>query len=157
MTRVDYFNDPGAPRPNSMVPSVCAVIHDDAGAVLMVHRTDNGLWALPGGAIDIGESAAEAVVREVAEETGLETKVDRLTGIYTDPRHVIAYDDGEVRQQFSLCFAATLVGGDIRTSTETSEVRFIPEVELDEYDVHPSMRLRIAHHDRGQSSPAYIG
>jgi ADP-ribose pyrophosphatase YjhB (NUDIX family) len=157
VSRVDYFNDPDAPGANCIVPSVCAVISDDTGAILMVHRTDNDLWALPGGGIDIGESAAEAVVREVIEETGLRTKADRLTGIYTNPRHVIAYDDGEVRQQFALCFAATVLGGELHTSSETSEVRFIPEVELDQYDVHPSTRLRIAHRDLGQSSPAHIG
>ena len=157
VSRIDYFNDPSAPAANSIVPSVCAVIHDEVGAILMVHRTDNGLWALPGGGIDIGESAAEAVVREVLEETGVLTRVERITGVYTDPRHVIAYDDGEVRQQFSLCFAASILGGELHTSPETFEVRFIPQVDLDQYDVHPSMRLRIKHQQLGQTSPAYVG
>ena len=72
----------------------------------MIQRTDNDLWAVPGGAQEVGETSTEAVVREVHEETGLEVEVTGLIGIYSDPRHVIAYDDGEVRQEFSLSASA---------------------------------------------------
>jgi 8-oxo-dGTP pyrophosphatase MutT (NUDIX family) len=53
----------------------------------------------------------EAARREVREETGIEVEITGLSGIYSDPRHVIAYDNGEVRQEFSLCFHAKPVGG----------------------------------------------
>ena len=69
MARVDYFNDPAAPAANSIVPSVTAVVRNDAGELLLVHKTDNNLWALPGGGVDPGESVSMAVVREVKEET----------------------------------------------------------------------------------------
>ena len=49
MARIDYFNDPDAPAANSIVPSVTAVIRNDLGELLLVHKTDNDLWALPGG------------------------------------------------------------------------------------------------------------
>ena len=62
-----------------------------------------------------------------------------------NPRHVIAYDDGEVRQQFSLCFRTQLLGGTIATSSETSEVEFVPVEKLDDLNIHESMRLRITH------------
>lgn len=65
----------------------------------MIHRTDNNLWALPGGGHDIGESVSDTVVRE-REETGIEVEVIGLVGIYSNPHHVMAYDDGEVRQLF---------------------------------------------------------
>ena len=104
MSRTDYLNDSNAPPANSLVPSVTAIVTDDAGRILMVHRTDNDLWSVPGGAMDIGESISEAVVREVKEETGVDVEVTGLVGIYTNPKHVMAYDDGEVRQQFSVCF-----------------------------------------------------
>ncbi len=94
MARRDYFNDQDAPKANSIVPSVTAIVRNDAGDLLLVHKTDNGLWALPGGGVDPGESVSDAVVREVKEETGLDVDVVELSGVYTNPRHVIAYDDG---------------------------------------------------------------
>ena len=71
MTRIDYLNDPNAPAPNSIVPAASAVVTNDAGEILLQRRTDNDLWALPGGTMDLGERIAETVVREVREETGL--------------------------------------------------------------------------------------
>jgi ADP-ribose pyrophosphatase YjhB (NUDIX family) len=141
----DYYNDPNAPKPNSIVPAVTAVIENSNGELLMIERTDNGLWALPGGAQDFGESVTDAVEREVREETGLEVEVISLSGIYSDPRHVIAYDDGEVRQEFSLCFRARPAGGSLRTSSETQRVSWVPLDQLGHLEIHPSMRLRILH------------
>lgn len=156
MARVDYFDDPHAPKANSIVPSVTAVVTDDQGRLLLVHKTDNNLWALPGGGVDVGESVAQAAVREVKEETGIDVEVTGLVGLYTDPRHVIAYDDGEVRQQFSICFTARLLGGEVATSSETSEVEFVDVARIDELSIHPSMRLRIQHWQDERSMP-YIG
>ncbi|MEV7546149.1 NUDIX domain-containing protein [Streptomyces sp. NPDC089915] len=156
MARVDYFNDPNAPEANSIVPSVTVVAQDGEGRVLLIHRTDNGLWALPGGGVDTGESVAEAAVRETREETGFEVEVTGLIGLYTNPRHVIAYDDGEVRQQFSICFSARIVGGARRTSSESREVAFLAPGDLDGMRIHPSMKLRIEHGLARRTEP-YIG
>jgi ADP-ribose pyrophosphatase YjhB (NUDIX family) len=71
VARIDYFNDPNAPKANSIVPSVTAIVPNERGELLLVHKTDNDLWALPGGAMDVGESMAETVVREVKEDTGI--------------------------------------------------------------------------------------
>ncbi|MEV6878876.1 NUDIX domain-containing protein [Amycolatopsis sp. NPDC051128] len=158
MGRIDYFDDPAAPAATSVVPSVTVVIRDDAGRVLLIHRVDNDLWALPGGGHDAGERITDTAVREVKEETGLDVEVSRLVGTYTDPRHVMAYDDGEVRQQFSLCFEARWVGGVPREDgTETKAVRWVAPAALDTVDIHPSMRLRIDHAlDPGRTAP-YLG
>jgi ADP-ribose pyrophosphatase YjhB (NUDIX family) len=65
--RIDYYDSPEAPRANSLVPAVNVVVVNHAGAILLIRRTDNGNWALPGGAIEMNESVAEAAVRETFE------------------------------------------------------------------------------------------
>ena len=156
MARVDYIDDPDAPAVNSVVPSVVAVVQDERGRVLLIHKTDNNKWALPGGGHEPGESISDTVVREVMEETGYEVEVQALTGIYTNPHHVMAYDDGEVRQQFSIAFLANVIGGSARTSAESREVAWVGVEELERLDMHPSMRLRLAHALAGLERP-FIG
>jgi ADP-ribose pyrophosphatase YjhB (NUDIX family) len=65
--RIDYYDDPEAPQVNSLVPSVNIAVVNEAGDVLMIRRTDNGNWALPGGGVGLGESVAQAAVRETLE------------------------------------------------------------------------------------------
>lgn len=158
MSRVDYIDDPDAPPVNSVVPSVTAVIRDGQGRVLLIHKVDNDLWALPGGGHDPGESITDTVVREVQEETGLRVEVVRLVGTYTNPNHVMAYDDGEVRQQFSLCFEARWISGEAHEDgTETKAVRWVDPAEIPSLNMHPSMRLRIRHAlDESRVKP-YLG
>src|SRR5882762_8790003 len=143
MTRTDYYHQANAPKANSLVPGASAIVADNEGRILLQRRSDNGRWALPGGLMDIGESIAEAIAREVQEETGLDVEPERIVGVYTDPAHVLAYDDGEVRQQFSICFACRLVGGELCPSAESTEVRFFPTADIESLDMHPSIRLRI--------------
>jgi ADP-ribose pyrophosphatase YjhB (NUDIX family) len=145
MGRIDYIDDPNAPAINSVVPSVVAIVQDGEGRVLMIHKTDNDKWALPGGGHEPGESISDTVVREVKEETGYDVEVETITGIYTNPKHVMAYDDGEVRQQFSIAFRARLVGGERRTSSESSDVEWLSVKQIEQLDLHPSMRLRLEH------------
>jgi ADP-ribose pyrophosphatase YjhB (NUDIX family) len=141
----DYYDDPEAPTANSIVVAVTAVVRNDEGDVLLIERTDNGLWAAPGGAQDLGESVVDTVKREVREETGVDVEVAGLSGIYSDPRHVIAYDDGEVRQEFSLCFHARPIAGELQTSSESRQVHWVKPEQLRDLNMHPSMQLRVSH------------
>ncbi len=156
MSRTDYIDDPNAPKANRVVPSVVAAVTDEDGRILLIKKTDNGLWALPGGGHELGEAIADTVVREVKEETGYDVEVTALVGIYTNPGHVMAYDDGEVRQQFSICFAAHLLGGTATTSDESSHVVWADPETLDTLDMHPSMRMRLQHYLDQRPTP-YIG
>jgi ADP-ribose pyrophosphatase YjhB (NUDIX family) len=156
MPKTDYYDDTSAPKANRIVPAVAAIIENATREILLIQRTDNDLWALPGGAQDIGESVIDAVKREVAEETGVGIEVTGLSGIYSDPRHVIAYDDGEVRQEFSICFLAKVKSGELRTSSESRKVRWVPVGEIDGLSMHPSMRLRIVNGLQSRATP-YLG
>jgi ADP-ribose pyrophosphatase YjhB (NUDIX family) len=154
--RIDYYDDPAAPEANSLVPSVNVVVVNDAGDVLMIQRSDNGNWAVPGGAIDLGESMTQAAVRETREETGIECRVTGIVGIYTDPKHVVLYtSNGEARQEFSILLTAVPVGGELATSDESTEVRWVPRDELAGFQLDRSMRMRIEHFLAGGSP--YLG
>jgi ADP-ribose pyrophosphatase YjhB (NUDIX family) len=155
--RIDYLDDPEAPAANSLVPSVNVAVRNEDGQLLLIRRTDNDNWALPGGAMDCGETMAEAAVRETKEETGIDCELTGLVGIYTDPRHVILYtSNGEVRQECSLVFAARATGGEPTVSSESSEVRWVAPEDVGEYRMHPSMRKRVEHVIQGMAAP-YIG
>lgn len=156
MARTDYYNDPNAPVPNSVVPSASAIVTDEHGRILLVKRRDNTLWALPGGGHDIGESIEQTAVREVKEETGLDVEVTRLVGIYTNPAHVVAFTDGEVRQQFSLCFTTKLRGGELAIDHESTDIAWTQPADIEQLEMHPSMRLRIQHYLDQRDQP-YLG
>jgi 8-oxo-dGTP pyrophosphatase MutT (NUDIX family) len=155
--RIDYYNDPSAPEANSLVPSVNVVVTNEDGDVLVIQRSDNGNWAVPGGAIDLGESLVQAAVRETWEETGITCEVTGIVGIYTDPQHVILYtSNGEARQEFSIVLTARAVDGAPTPSDESSQVRWVTRDELAEYPMDRSMRLRVDHFLAGRRSP-YLG
>jgi ADP-ribose pyrophosphatase YjhB (NUDIX family) len=156
--RIDYHDDPSAPKANSMVPSVNVVVVNDAGDVLLIRRSDNGNWAVPGGAIDLGESMVQAAARETREETGIDCEITGLVGIYTDPKHLILYtSNGEVRQEFSILLTAVATGGQPTPSSESSEVRWVPREDLASYQMDRSMRLRLGHYLAGRSGSPYLG
>jgi ADP-ribose pyrophosphatase YjhB (NUDIX family) len=156
--RIDYYDDPSAPKANSLVPSVNVMVVNQAGAILMIRRSDNDNWAVPGGAIDLGESMVQAAVRETREETGIECEITGLVGIYTDPKHVILYtSNGEVRQEFSILLTGVETGGRPTPSSESSEVRWVPQEDIAEYQVDRSMRLRIEHYLAGRGGSPYLG
>ncbi len=125
-TTTEYYDDPNAPKPNSMVVVVVvaasAVVADDHGRILLQRCRDNDLWALPGGGMDLTDSLPGTAVREVEEETGLDVEITGLVGTYTDPKHIIAYTDGEVRRQFGVCFTARITGGRLEISDESTEL-----------------------------------
>lgn len=144
MGRRDYYDDPDAPAANSLVPAASAIVVDDGGRILLHRRRDNEMWALPGGKMELGESAAGCAVREVKEETGFDVEVTGIVGIYSDPKHVFSYDDGEVRQEFSICFATKIVAGDLTVSDESYEVEFFEPSDVDAQPMVDSIRLRVA-------------
>jgi 8-oxo-dGTP pyrophosphatase MutT (NUDIX family) len=155
MARTDHYRSSNAPAANSIVVAVTAFVQDRAGRILMIRRTDNDLYAIPGGALELGETLTQTVQREVMEETGIAVEVTGLIGVYSDPEHVIEFTDGEVRQEFSICFRAKPAGGDLRTSDESKEVLWVAPADLDALNIHPSIRLRIRHGLEERAEPYY--
>jgi ADP-ribose pyrophosphatase YjhB (NUDIX family) len=155
--RIDYLDDPTAPKANSVVPSANVIVVNNRGEILMIRRTDNGNWAVPGGGMDIGESITDAAIRETQEETGITCEITGLVGIYTNPHHVIRYtSNDEVRQEFSIVFTARPIGGELRPSSESSEPQCVAPVVVPGLQMHPSMRQRIQRYLDGRPEP-YLG
>src|SRR3954462_8120816 len=113
VTRHVYFQDPSAPVATVVVPSVFVAVRWLGGRLLLVRRCDSGSGELPGGRVDVGETAVEAAVRETQEEAGLSVVVTGIVGLFTDPGHVVRGLNGEVRQQFAVVFRAEVMAGGV--------------------------------------------
>lgn len=151
--RIDYYDDPNAPQANSLVPSVNVVVTDESDRILLIKRSDNDNWAVPGGAIDLGESVAQAAVRETKEETGIDCEITGLVGIYSDPKHLLLYtSNGEVRQEFSIVLTGRVVGGEPTPSDESLEVQWVAREDVGGYRMDRSMSNRIGHYLSGQAT-----
>ena len=102
----EYYCDANAPRAHDVLPAAFAEVRNSAGELLLVRRIDDGNWELPGGRIEVGESVSEAVVREVAEESGITIVLVGFAGVYSDPSHVLVDPGGSIHQQLAQCFHA---------------------------------------------------
>jgi 8-oxo-dGTP pyrophosphatase MutT (NUDIX family) len=120
------------PRPSShRVASAAAVVFDAQKRILLHKRTDNGKWSLPGGMIEVGETAEQAVVREVREETGYDVRVKRLVGVYSAPEHTsVTYVEGNTVHYVNLLFECEVTGGAPQLNDESSAIEWFPPDDL---------------------------
>jgi len=144
----EYYQDPNAPRAHDVLVAAFAAVRNAAGEVLVVRRIDDGNWELPGGRIEVGESAVQAVIREVVEESGVTIALTGLSGVYSDPTHVLLDPDGTVHQQLALCFhAVPATAHDAEESRsegiETNAAAWYGPAALSNMVMHPAMRLRL--------------
>jgi 8-oxo-dGTP diphosphatase len=110
----------------SVIPCVGAVIRDDEGRLLLIkrgHEPGAGLWSLPGGRIEPGETGTQALVREMREETGLTVKVGRLLGTVTRPGL-----DGDVIDISD--YAATIITGSLTPGDDAADARWVDTADL---------------------------
>lgn len=140
--RTDYSNSSLAPKPNSLKPAAAVAIIND-GKILMLRRGDSGNWTMPGGTMEFGESLLDCAKREVKEETGLFVEISDLIGTYTNPQTLVQYSDGEVRQEFSLVYYASVFDGDLRIDSESTEYRWIDLNVVFHYELAESQRTRL--------------
>lgn len=133
-------------------PSVSAILPRD-GKILLQRRSDNGLWGLPGGSLEKGESVTAAIVREVQEETGLQVEVVRLIGVYSDPAfQVVRYPEGKVVHYITSFFECRILGGELATCEETLDLGYFDPRDLPE-DLVPIHRIRIEDYLEGSPIP----
>ena len=127
-----YYNDKGAPTPTRIhVGVVVAIYYREK--ILFDHRID-GDWGLIGGAMEIGESITECVIREALEETGLEIDDLTLVGHFSEPGRIIQRRD-EAVQLVTICFAANAPGKLIALSDESLEAGFFSRSEIEQLNV----------------------
>ena len=112
-----------------LLPGVSAIVRDDAAQVLFIRRADDGRWGLPAGGIDPGESPAEAIVREVREETGLVVRPARVAGVFGGAAYRHRYPNGDEAEWTVAVFDCDVVGGELGPRDgEALELRyFAPE------------------------------
>jgi ADP-ribose pyrophosphatase YjhB (NUDIX family) len=122
--------------------AVNALVFNGQGEVLLAKRTDNGLWCIPGGHVDLGETLSQACVRELFEETGLKGEVVRLVGIYSDPRNSLHIAQGPEWHTVRVSFLCEITGGTIRVSDETSEIRYFSTRELPPLITDHALRIQ---------------
>jgi 8-oxo-dGTP pyrophosphatase MutT (NUDIX family) len=101
-----------------LLPGVTAVVFDEAGRLLLGQRSDDHEWALIAGIMDPGEQPAEAIVREVYEETAVHVVPERITSVFTQPPHT--YPNGDVCEYVDITFLCRAVGGEARVNDEES-------------------------------------
>ncbi|MDP2933671.1 MAG: NUDIX domain-containing protein [bacterium] len=102
----------------------------DKTKVLLVRRTDNQQWCLPGGFMQAGETIAEACEREVWEETGLTVQTNRFIGLYSNPNILATYDDGRKFHVVVAVCEVEVVKGQLATSDETTQINFFSLGEI---------------------------
>ncbi len=126
-----------------MMVGASAVVLNDRGEVLLHRRTDNGQWWLPGGAVDPGEEPADAVIREVWEETGVEVVPERIAGVYGSP--TTYYPNGDAITMTTISFVCRPVGGAPRINdSESLDVRYFPLEALPELEARILRRIEDA-------------
>jgi 8-oxo-dGTP pyrophosphatase MutT (NUDIX family) len=114
-----------------LLPSVAAIVRDDAGRILLQKRSDNGAWDLPAGAIDPGEAPAQTIVREVYEETGLIVVPERILGVFGGPGFRFTYPNGDQAEYTITVFACRAIGGSLTPiDGEAAELRYVSPDEM---------------------------
>lgn len=108
-----------------------AVVRDKAGRLLLIQRSDNGQWALPAGAMELGESIADCAVREVREETGLRALRVSAFALYTGPDRTHTNMYGHTYQIFTTAFRVDEWDGALtRITDETTDAGFFHRAQL---------------------------
>lgn len=121
-----------------LIPGALAAVLDARGRILLVRRADNLQWGLPGGMIEKTDSLADALRRELKEETGLRVSPLSIVGVYSNPRHVIEYADRSPRREFSIVCRCRLAERQAKLSTDKESIA------IGWFSKHEALRLPLS-------------
>lgn len=128
-----------------IVVGAAAIIYNDNDEILLQYRSDYHVWGIPGGTLEPGEDPAEAVIREVLEETGLHVVPERIVGVYGGKDHLITYPNGDKVAITSITFFCRVLGGELRLDHDESlDLRWFALNNLPD-EILPHHRQRIIH------------
>jgi len=126
-----------------LLPAVSGIIFDDQGRVLLQRASDDGKWYTIGGSMEPGENPADAVVREVRKETGLEVVPLRIVTVQSSP--LVTYSNQDQIYYVGIAFLCRVVGGTLQIADDESlELRYFAPDELPELRADQLQRIRCA-------------
>ena len=126
--------------PKQPVVGIGAVIIQNGKILLEKRKSEpgKGKWSIPGGLVELGESVSQTVVREVAEETGLEVCEPELIDVVDN---VVRDENGEVKYHFVIVdYFVKLKGGNMKASSDAEELQWVPLSEVEKYDLTKTFR-----------------
>src|SRR3989344_5490581 len=136
-----YTNNKRAPKPNKpLTPGVCTVVINKDKEILLHQRSDNDDWSLPGGQMEIGESISDCLLREVREETGLQPKIVRLIGLYTSPKIIFQFPNGDVYQSFVVVFLCKVRDEKVTLNNESTSFKWVKKGEVNKLKTLPLVK-----------------
>lgn len=141
--RKDYTNDQNSPKPNSLKPATAVALFNEKNKILLLKRKDSKNWTMPGGTLEFGENLTDCAIREVYEETGFNINIENIIGTYTNPKTVVEYSDGEVRQEFTILYSGRIISGTPKIDEESLDIKWIKLDNVHELDMAPSQKIRI--------------
>lgn len=113
-----------------LVPSVAAVIPNERGEILVIKRSDDGTWSLPAGSIDPDETPAQAIIREVTEETGLTVEIEKIIGVFAGKDFTWTYPNKDKVQYTVIVFLCRRIGGELHPlDGEAQELAYLSTME----------------------------
>jgi len=130
------------PKPVTPLVGCDVFVLNEKSEVLLIQRADNGLWALPGGCHDLGETPKECAERECREESGYEVEVTDLLGVYSSNRYEYVSYPWKENEFCHLLFQAKLIGGRAQTSKESVKVEWFAESRLPQFSDGHKVRVR---------------
>lgn len=124
------------------IVAVGGIVEDGHGKILLVKTRDGG-WVFPGGQVEVGENLLDALSREIKEESGIDTTVSHLIGVYSNTSMYKWHDSvTDVPTKLILDYVCEPVGGELCTSEETTDSRWVASDRVLDWVTAPAIRIR---------------